>query len=135
MPNQEEVNRVREKIARTLADQTLSDRELDTEEKVWEWVIKNDFGNEYYDKADQILSIKTGNKTLLELIEGYENGTLLEKAKDQSLSKHAQYNGFEETYGRRPKDIVFAMGQKFREQDMLKPDKNGDYFVKVIGGK
>jgi len=51
------IDDIREKIAEMLAIQTLEDESL-AGCYVWQWVIDNGFVQEYYDKADQILSIK-----------------------------------------------------------------------------
>ena len=48
---------MRKKLARMLAFQALQDDELDTEDEVWAWVIRNVFQLEWYNKADQILSL------------------------------------------------------------------------------
>lgn len=40
-------------------------------------------------------------------------------ADDLSLPDLQPYDNFEQLYGKRPSDIVFIMGQKFREQDIL----------------
>ena len=50
------MNELREKIARCLAFQALQDDELGTEDVVWKWVIKHGCENEWYDKANQILT-------------------------------------------------------------------------------
>ena len=81
----------------------------------------------------RILSIKTGNKTLQELIEGWENGDLVEKAEDQSLPenpvKATTYLGLteEEAYARQLESDCFT---KVIQDQMLKAN-----FVKVVGGK
>lgn len=51
-----------------------------------------------------------------------EKARYVKLADDQGLPANSSsyWKNFEETYGRRPKDIVFLMGQQFKEQDMLK---------------
>lgn len=52
----------REKVARVLALQTLGDDDLQAIDRVWEWVVKNGYKDEYYDKADQLKEILTGGE-------------------------------------------------------------------------
>lgn len=114
--SQEEVNRVREEIARFLYYLDYFD------DDVWENEIPST-RLPYYEQADQILSIKTGNKTIRELIEGYSGGSLLEKAEDQKPPEFITASGISDM------ELVEAT-----RQSMRKPDKDGNYFVKVIGG-
>ena len=54
----EEYKRVKEQIAKQLAIQTLEDESLAGCD-VWDWVVKNNFVEEYLEKADQILALNS----------------------------------------------------------------------------
>ena len=64
------------------------------------------------ERADQILSLKTGSLTLKELIEKYEKGELLEKAEDQELpiywgSPDSRFYDYElDGYGEAQQDML-----------------------------
>ena len=120
-----EEERVKKEIARMLAFQTLQDEEIDTEDKAWEWVMRHRFMNEWYVKADQILAIKLGNRTLKEWIELYEKGKLRIEA-DQSLPENPYVAS--SLIPLSEGHIGYAEAQ----QDMLKPDSKGNVRVKVL---
>ena len=48
---------MKEKIARHLAYQALQDTRLNDEDKVWAWVVKEGFRSEWYEGANQILTL------------------------------------------------------------------------------
>lgn len=48
---------LREQIAKELAFQTLQDEKLTTKSKVWAWVVKERFVDEWLGKTDKILAL------------------------------------------------------------------------------
>ena len=68
------MDKVIEAMAKELALQTLGDDGLPTSRVVWEWVVTNDFTEEYYDKAKALLNLTypNGQKMLARLDENQE---------------------------------------------------------------
>lgn len=48
---------IRENMARKMAFQALHDSHLDTEDSVWEWVVNEGFLPEWFEKADELLTL------------------------------------------------------------------------------
>ena len=90
--------------------------------------LPKDYG-ECFEKATQILAIKLGSRTLKEWIELYEKDKLRIVVDDQSLPENPYVSS--SLIPLSEGHIGYAEAQ----QDMLKPDSEGNVWVKVLPKK
>ena len=90
-----EEERVREQLAEWLHSWVIKDRKNQMpwlEEMPW-YTLEPDTQERWREKADEILAIKLGNRTLKEWIELYDKGKLRIEADDQSLPHIELFRG------------------------------------------
>ena len=126
-----EEERAREEIAKWLHAHTVKIRQESIPwlgKTAWEDLPKDtrlDTQKSWREKADEVLAIKLGSRTLKEWIELYKKGKLRIEADDQRLPNNPEPNANDR------EDVISHRVYSSAQIDMLKPDSRGNVWVKV----